>query len=893
MAQGMAAEATKNGSTGWVGGFLAAGVLAVTLLAASSLGTYTIAGRQLTDMRGWPQPIGWVAQVLTVESWPTYQGVEIRWLAWALGTVALLGLAAVTRQRQPENSATGPVFRWIIGAAAVLVVLVAVRAIFSAVPEVGLAWTWQVALALLWMLGLYVWTTRLPARTVARTIALSTSSLCAISLLYCIQGRQVYPNWPTGNVLLLTTSCLAGVFLLGTWTYTEWTAAQDAGEMRDYVTCLVPGVLFVMTAVVLSMAGRRAGVLGLAVGGAFIAVMTLLRRADLSAPADPLRARRLKITMAVILLAAVAAAAVTAPRMLGGKRWESVALRVEMYKAATYTLLDNPTAALIGVGPGHLGFHLTTIMRPLHAESPRLFHGDVVDQAHSEPLQAIVELGLPLGLFYLMLPVGGLIGFAAAYRRTQDRPDRLAMLGAGAALAAALAAEATSVGMRYPDVASLVWALTGIGWACGARAGAFERLTRLPRSAVSPTGRPASRTIWSAAGVIASVVVLGFTWQSVQSSANLYQASRAWQDGRFSEADLLLSRQPRVPTSTAWMAWMYLHGRTDLVLMEQSQTDADAASWQAKAVTALSTLVSVCPAYQDAPVWLGKSLADLDKLKALCEDFTQYDPYDQQARLVQAGLPQASPVEQLQALRLGMRNACVTGLLAEKVTRVLADPAAQKMLSDWMEGTRQALQQREPAQWSDPLALETLRIAIVTAGQQGRSAEACELSNQAAALVECLATDPQRRRLETVEMEVYLDQAWFSWLTRPDTARRCLSQLDGHLMELVKGPAGSFSETMAAQFAGMLWLSMDRQSEAGYLIHKGSPGSSKEVLRRMMGLGYARLITLAGSHAGPEQIQMWSTRGKKALGEDLWKQVLEASASHAAMPWWSGVLSDG
>ncbi len=115
-------------------------------------------------------------------------------------------------------------------------------------------------------------------------------------------------------------------------------------------------------------------------------------------------------------------------------------------------------------------------------------------------------------------------------------------------------------------------------------------------------------------------------------------------------------------------------------------------------------------------------------------------------------------------------------------------------------------------------------------------------------------------------MEVYLDQAWFGWLDDPQVPRKFLQPLEQQLAMLVRGPAETYSEQMAAQFAGLLWLSLDRQDKAALDMYISAPGSSWPVLIHQFGLGYARLVTLAGSRVSPATNQMWIARGQKGAG---------------------------
>ena len=63
------------------------------------MGSYIIPGRDALGRNPMPWPISWLADVLVVESWPTYATLEIRWVAWAVGSLVLTLLAAAAARR--------------------------------------------------------------------------------------------------------------------------------------------------------------------------------------------------------------------------------------------------------------------------------------------------------------------------------------------------------------------------------------------------------------------------------------------------------------------------------------------------------------------------------------------------------------------------------------------------------------------------------------------------------------------------------------------------------------------------------------------------------------------------------------------------------------------------
>ncbi len=149
-----------------------------------------------------------------------------------------------------------------------------------------------------------------------------------------------------------------------------------------------------------------------------------------------------------------------------------------------------------------------------------------------------------------------------------------------------MAAEATSVGMRYPGVAAVLWALVGMGWACGAEAGGFRRLVRWSGPVGHIWNRHGVRVAGGLGGLAASLVILVLAWQSVLASGYLYRAKRDWDGRQYEQAATLLAKEPCVPAADSWMTWKYLQGRTNLALSWEARTNTAARSLQAKALDA-------------------------------------------------------------------------------------------------------------------------------------------------------------------------------------------------------------------------------------------------------------------------------------------------------------------
>lgn len=857
-------------------------VLAATLLATSSVGTYLISGSRLMGMAGWPQPLGWITQLLVIESWPTYERIEVRWFAWAIGATVLVLLAMIKGERATGRSpVTDAVFTRLTIVGVALSVLVAVRAGYSAVPVVGLAWTWQLVLSLLWMVAIYTWTVRAGAARVVAVTGLSIAGLAGITFLGYIQSDQPEPIWPTGNVLLLSTACLAGVFLLGAWACRHWVMGERTHRWRHYCIAAVATSLVAMTVGVLWLAARRSGAVGLSAGAIFILAVGLARWKDGSRDAVQ-KSRRVRVAILAVAIGAVAAAAAVLPAVLDSRRWVSVSYRADMYKTAAAMLGESAAVSWIGIGPGQMGFRLTADTRRIRSE--KAWDAGIEEYAHSEPLQAFVELGIPLGLVYLVLPLVGMWGFAVAGRQATERSYCWIVIGGGSALAACLASEATGIGMRHPGVAMLVWTLAGMGWACGAQAGLFLRLSSRLGWAVEAVAPARRRVIWGVSALVISAAVLGLAQQSVQSSHVLYKARQLWEQGDVAPAAAVLDTWPCVQTSGAWMAWKYTQGRLYLAMLGSDR------SMQGRAVDQLITLCNACPAYLEAPVWLGRAYRSWDRLRPFCHDLLRYDPYDYEACLTLAEDPQASVRQRLPFVRLAMRNASVTGPLAQVAMRVVQAPAAQEQLAAWVADARKGAAASQPVQSSDPLALESLRLAIVVAAEQGRNDLARDLSVQASHLLDDQADDPTFNRTAAVLAEVDLDRLWFGWLVDPSIGPAALTKLEALLSRLPYSAGHASSQRMAAQFAAVLYLRENRFEQASHALYISDPTMQWPQLTRMAGLANARLVAIMASSAGPTEVDFWSRRGVELLGADGWQQALSEASRVGKSPWWYGVL---
>ena len=249
------------------------------------------------------------------------------------------------------------------------------------------------------------------------------------------------------------------------------------------------------------MSGRRAGILGLLAGGGFLLLLTQVRT------------RRAWIGVLVLAVLAGSVGAALAPKPLKSGRWETVVLAHALYENTFDLLKQNP---LIGVGPGQLGALPDLGDAPAARREP-----PAVPRRGQRacPQRAAARPGRTRPARGPAVP-GAAAGGARRLRASPAAGSSTiasdsTVLGLGAALAAVMAAEATSVGMRHPGVAALLWALVGIGYAAGLRSGGFDPIAHCLDARVREASRYATLlwAVWVAAAASLCVLACG-AWRA-------------------------------------------------------------------------------------------------------------------------------------------------------------------------------------------------------------------------------------------------------------------------------------------------------------------------------------------------------------------------------------------
>jgi len=824
-----------------------------------------------------PEPVSSLIGLLTIESVPTYYGTEIRWPVWAFGAILLaalllFGWGGASGIRRERDSLAYVIFASVF----VIAGLIVLRALVCGAVSVALATAWILCMGLTWMLLVRAMARATGRLLFVKAVAVSAGSVALASLLYTLQGGREFPGWPTGNVLLLSTVSIAGAVAAGTWVYIILEQCDWPPTFRLGAGLIFSTALFGMLLAAASLTGRRSAVAGL-FGGIFYLFWVL-------AAAWPRRKRLLRLVL--VLLVLVSASAV-GPVLSRTGRWQTVTLRSELYKQTVVSMLADPGSFLYGKGPGQLCFDLTLLMRPLGATSPRVFHGQISEHCHNEPLQVVAELGLPLGVAYLSLPVLALLGFARAWRGS-DGVESACSLGLGASLAAVLTAEAFSVGMRHPGIAALAWGLTGIGIADLERfseaPGFITQLYSIATAAglrADGTRRVALRTVlcgWL--GLLAVAASLAFYGSNrLRTALDLYRAG-----GAVESAYAILERAFYLPTTGQWLLREYSMGRYALLAARARSPDADL--WRQRAQTHLFRVVSACPAYIDAAVWFGRSLGEPDKVIYEAEHLVQIDPYDRSARLVLAEA-YPDPRKRLQHIRCAIRNSSIDATLANLLMDTLRRPAGQTLLAKWLEEANRALAEPDPADWPDALALESFRLAVIWKAEQGRLQEAAEYARRAAALCQRLRSRWLLRRPEPAENEVWMHLAWFNWLEDPQRWGESLFLIRQTVMADMSGPARDPATAAAIQLAGLINLARgaERSAVRDFILSDASVNVGRG-LRGILGCGYGLLYSLP-IDGSPKVRSLWLRRAETLLGRKR-SRILESIGRKpgGGICWW-------
>ncbi|MFO0973143.1 MAG: O-antigen ligase family protein [Phycisphaerae bacterium] len=675
-------------------------MVAVLLLLA--VGT-TVASRTwpITDTANWPTGLRAAHSLLTLST-PLEPSVEVRRAALFIAAgAACLWLAIRAR---PDAVLIGGAHDALL--AGVLLVASA-STLWNNSAAVSLGWLLTLLAGATWMAVVR----RMVGVAEARLIGWGLTLLAFVTATLAIWHQRATNirdvTWPIGTVT--TTGTLAAVFTAGLTVAVvrDLAALRAARRPPELVGPTLRVAAAALCAALLLIAARQGAILGALAGiaGAGVAALIWVVR---------WRGARLlggALVTAVALGGAGYVAYLYRSNVLVKR--VSIGSRFVLYHAALDAFRERP---VLGWGPDGFAADATTRLARARGESPQTVIADIANAAHNEWLQALMELGLPGGLLYALLPLAVI---ARAWRGAAARRDAHLLTSVAifsAALAALCATDLSSITLRTPTGPVWYWTLLGL----------LAALTRAAHSPAEPAASrafrpraiPAARVAHALLGVgllagaffdlrTARAHADGRTKIDLEPLEAFAELSGAWP--RFDAVDDLRTRRDAAVAATN--AWLQLIAAHPATAPSRSDLDAENAAGR-RAVTAWKSLYERCPGLPGAIEGLTDALFHSGAVREATQLARHVvrttAPYSTAANLQLARSAYYLPGRFDHCCR-AIRNGQIEGAVAEYLSSIL--PALNIDVA-WAE--RVALARHDStvprAEWHDPLAGEVLRI---------------------------------------------------------------------------------------------------------------------------------------------------------------------------------------
>lgn len=712
---------------------------------------------------------------------------DLRAYAAPVGLAAMLIFCCVRRRPaagadEKEVSRGG---RWTRRVPEALMLVVWIASIASALVNE----TWEVSRGYLFSLTAYLaWVIVLsrvlnaisPGRLLAAASVVGALA-AALSLWHLYALGERFFQLPVGPVTVTAglgafLGAMGGAWLLG-WLSTSENEGTKRGARTPkgagFENALWAGVFTVIAVWMLWAAGRRGAFLGLftawLVAGTAVIWYRFQRRAVRGALA------------AVLLVFVVAAAMYVRQQTQSTARVASVPLKIR-YTYWQHMAKMIPRKPLLGYGPDYFACRMTTEMAPIRAEMPHILHGGVDYDAHNEWWQAFFELGIPGGAAYLALPL--VVAFLAlrAWRRSNDRARRAALLACAAGLIEIVVAETSSINLRYFILSPWYWTLIGVTLALLRPASTQGSL-----SADRGTSGFLPLRIGCAVGAATILVVVAQDVRAARYHAmGRSHLSRDDQEavdhlqkalGRFGSNRWLSTRTYLATARTNLLRRARLNPDGTISLPNAAATqpstsglaegeESNVARMGREAVEAWDVVYRRAAGYVDTGFRLAEAqmlAGDLPAARETLEHYlTRIDPYDKQANILQMEIGNLAPDAQLECVLRSLRSDRWDMQLLTRVQALLKEPAIAAQWPGRVARARADVRREDETTWEDRLAPEVLRVEAFRVLEQGDLSAANEAQMAAADAYRALAAkDSRLRRLTAAEADTWYLAARF------------------------------------------------------------------------------------------------------------------------------------
>jgi len=670
------------------------------------------------DYSAWPAGLRAVAVLLNI---PIYQqpAHEIRRSLFFLIVGGCLLIDGFRRLRRPsldpstDNAGIAKPFVYcLVGAFGIG----ALSWLVNRTGTMSFGWMAQFAVGGCWALWLAA---RIDVRAINRVtngvawLVIATTLLVSWHLAW---SRQEQTEWPIGSVT-------AAGFVSAVWT--AWFVPLGLGALvglvrrrsrarREVFIALLRILALVAAFVLLFTASRQGAIIGVAFGSV-LALAVHWRTAGVGS-------WRRRTSIAIVVACAISAVGWSYLLATGRfvNRVGSIRARLVMYDGMARAIRERP---LLGFGPDSYVADMTTRLAPGRARSPAVYHADIANAGHNEWLQALMELGIPGGIAYLLIPVSALVIAARTYQRSGDRDARIRIAGLLAAVASLMIAETSSIMLRGQLGPPWYWTILGLLLAACRTAP-----LQIPQMATHPSRGRSIAVAAMAVGLISCLTGVVGGWTSREHARGL----AAMETDASVAAEHLRRARLRLD-SVEWLRarWDDAAARSIWIASHRAAATPDDIRG---AADAWGEVYGICPGMPEAAarraellLMLGDGEGSQRVVRETVERINPYSPYCN-LRLARATSDLAAQIDfACHAIRNSQIEGDVDAFLREVKPGMDDSP-------EWRARVATAYEDRSKPveEWRDPLMPEVLRIEAWRLAMSGQAAAARDVANAAA-----------------------------------------------------------------------------------------------------------------------------------------------------------------